>query len=341
MTEATASTVSQTLREAPRPLRREVNKVDKNSGLREQTSQLRRKVKKWLPFWQEEVKTQPEAVVNQIAEASDDLEDSPPISDGIHRTGNQDIDSLGKEINLRWISLPDKPSSGRGLSLRQIKELYGERNYWENIRKLYGREIARGSTCQVFLDSQRGVITKLFEQNLDRKQVDANSRQMQIYQENSGKHPFFTFLQEVPGGWQQTYFPNDGNLRDYLRNGGKLRPGELDQFVHDYEAMAQISQRAHGDIVKTSEGLDDWQRELLRKNLEAMQETGFINHEQVLVGKPDENGSRRLIILDWAGGGDPFPLNGVYNPEDPRFLQAEIKGVKSGVEIIKKRLFQD
>lgn len=227
--------------------------------------------------------------------------------------------------------------NGKGLlTLDQMRTLYGE-NQYQKIRELYGRQISRGTTANVFWDEESGTITKLFEQNLDNKQITANARQMQIYREGAGKHPFLTFIREVPGGWEQKYFPNDGNLREYLNSGGVLTDQMVQQAIEDVAQLAQITGQAHGDLIKSLDFLNSWQKELLRKNLETLEYTGFINHEQVLVGKRDENGNRRLVFIDWAGGGDPFPVRGTTDPTSPRFVEGEIEGLKKGLDLVKKR----
>lgn len=227
--------------------------------------------------------------------------------------------------------------AGKGLALAEKKALYGEGTRWIQIqRELYGRRIANGATSEVLWD-EGNLVTKLFEPNLTDAQIAANARQVAMYRDNKGEHPFLAFVREIPGGWQQEYFPNDGNLRDFLSSERKITEEMVEQAIKDYEQLVQITGSAHGDLVKRPEFLGDWQKELLRKQLEAVENTGYINHEQVLVGKPDESGARRLIFIDWGGGGDPFPVNGTQDPTNEEFKRGELEGLKKGLQTILDR----
>ena len=59
-----------------------------------------------------------------------------------------------------------------------------------------------------------------------------NEHQKNLYRENAGRHPWFTFKREFPGGWTQEVVPNQGNLADYLRNGGKLTTSQIERAAY-------------------------------------------------------------------------------------------------------------
>lgn len=241
------------------------------------------------------------------------------------------IDAVKRIVRQKGISI----QSGQGLTLTNIKLIFG--NDWDkDIREIYGRKLSKGSTSETYWDEEKNVITKLFEQNLTKEQIAANSRQIQIYKNGVKQHPFLGFIEEVPGGWQQKYFSNNGNLREFLNAGGLVTDDMIVQAIEDERKLIEITGQAHGDLIKNPDSLNDFQKELLRKSLESVGQTGYINYENVLVGKPDSEGKRRLIFIDWAGGGDSFPINNTTDPNDPKFIEGEVTYLKKGLESIKQ-----
>lgn len=232
----------------------------------------------------------------------------------------------------RELNIPHTRGQGLGTEEKLIYPGYVHRAK----EKLFGKKIIKGSTSTVYIDPENGRVTKLFNFNVPDVEAASNARQMEIYERNAGKHPFLTFNGEVPGGWQQEYYPNDGNLKDYLEQGGMLKPEELEGLINDYNELLKITGLAHGDIVKHPDEINDFARELMRQSLEDVEETGYLNYQQILVGKPDESGKRRLIILDWGGNSDPFPLAGSTNPEDNAYIDREKMRFEEGVRALNK-----
>lgn len=316
---------------SPRP------EVKAPEGIEGKVKEWTEKGKEWLTKLWRKSEEAPREVLEEVKAApkmeEELIHDAETQSTESEKTGGpaslEEVIRRAKELGVGTIT-------GKGLSLAEKKALYGE-EYLEVEKRLYGQKIAAGATSKILIDRENQFITKLFEPNLTDEQINANTKQVAMYREHQKEHPFLAYVREIPGGWQQEHFPNDGNLRDFISSGGKITQEMVEQAVENYIQLVQITGSAHGDLIKRPEFLGDWQREILRKQLEAAEYTGYINHEQILVGKPDKNGARRFIFIDWGGGGDPFPIKGTQDPNDERFKQGELEGLKTGLQTILDR----
>lgn len=228
-------------------------------------------------------------------------------------------------------------SSGQGLDLSQVKNLYGENYYFEK-KRLYGDKIAKGSTAEVFLDRKTGIITKIFEPNLSDEQIKKNAEQIEMYKDNSGKQESLTFVREIPGGWQQKYLENNGDILGLVTSDQPpLSNQEINQAVADATQLAQITGSAHGDLIKHPGEVNDWQRELLRKQFEGVEQTGYINFQNILFRK-NPDGTRKLLFLDWNGTADPMPIAGTLDTKDQKYIDREIKLFEDGLKNIQAKM---
>ncbi|MGA3291722.1 MAG: hypothetical protein ABSC49_01080 [Candidatus Microgenomates bacterium] len=247
--------------------------------------------------------------------------------------GNGPVEGVVKKAKDLGLNVP----SGQGLDLSQIKNLYGENDYFEK-KRLYGDRIAKGSTAEVFLDRKTGIITKIFEPNLTEAQIKKNAEQIGIYKNNNGKQESLTFVREIPGGWQQKYLVNDGDILGLATSDQPpITDQEIDQAINDVIQLAEITGCAHGDLVKHPGEVGDWQRELLRKQFEVVEQTGYINFQNVLFRK-ELGGTRKLLFLDWDGASDPITIGGTVDTKDKRFIEGEIKLFGDGLKNIQSKM---
>ncbi|MCE7898109.1 MAG: hypothetical protein DPW11_00175 [bacterium] len=154
---------------------------------------------------------------------------------------------------------------------------------------------------------------------------------MEVYRDNAGKSPQFKFTREVPGGWVEPEIIHQGNLKEYLDGGGKLTASQVEKAIADLAEMHKLTGEAHGDIVKNPAYIPDFNRELMRKDLEAVKPYGFLNFQNILVSPEGD-----LILHDYAGNADPIPTGGWQEPAShdvysEQFRQNELQFFSDGL----------
>lgn len=226
----------------------------------------------------------------------------------------------------------------------------------QEFRKIYGERLVQGSKSEVYCDlktneathlwkiipiERKVNITKLADREkyikLSEKVAAQNVHQMELNKKLSGQHPFFSFVREVPGGWTEKYFPNQGNLKEYLANGGKLTQEQVEKAIKNLKEMQNLAREAHGDIVKRPDFVPDFNRGLMQQKFDSVERLGYINFENILVGVDGE-----LIIRDFAGNSDPIRTGGWdenegYNPKSAKFMSNELQFFSEGLNYILER----
>lgn len=196
---------------------------------------------------------------------------------------------------------------------------------------LFGQLLTSGKHNDIYIDRKNREVAHLWKITFLKEQQESNHHQMEVYRDNAGRHRFFQFTREVPGGWVEPEIIHQGNLKEYLDGGGKLTQSQVDQTITDLHEMQEIAQEAHGDIVKNPYFVREWNQWFLTKNLEEVKPYGYINYQNILVSPTGE-----LIIRDFAGNADPFATGGWKDPEahDPKskpFMHYELKFFEEGL----------
>lgn len=203
---------------------------------------------------------------------------------------------------------------------------------------MYGEKLPGGANSNIFYDEKTNELTHLWGKYPTEEVAKQNVHQMELYRRLDGKHPFFKFVREVPGGWTAEYFPNQGNLKEYLDNGGKLTKEQIEKAVDNLREMQNLAGEAHGDIVGRPDYVDGFNRMLIQKKLDTIEPYGFLEFNNILVGLNGE-----LIIIDYAGHSNPSSVGGWNevdrnNTKSNLFMHNELQFFSEGLhQILEKQ----
>jgi hypothetical protein len=227
------------------------------------------------------------------------------------------LDRLQNRLLNNDPALPPNPKPGYGY-------FYGSKD----AQYLFGNRIKKGGNSKVYL-SDSNIITYLWGTHPpSTEQATQNSLQATLYEQLTNNNPldYFQFIRHIPGGWQGTYIPNQGNLAEYIESGGIITQSQIENAVNTLTTLHSTGY-AHGDLLIDKSQLSDFGIESNRKYLGLTEPFGYLNYNNILITLDG-----RIVLVDAYGNPYPLPLANSTDTTSAEFRSSELELFRQGLE---------